>query len=978
MTDASHSAPGPVPVETLLTHRAWVRSLAWSLVRDGHLVDEVEQETWLRALRSPPREEAAARGWLATVVRNVVRNRFRSKSRRERHESAATPLTSAPAAADVVARADSQQTVVQTVMELDEPYRTTLLLRHFDGLPPREIAERMGVPVETVRTRTRRALERVRERLERRGGSRKAAFALLAPLLSEGPPPLVASTSGAATTAAAGSSVLAHSGALVMAMTGKKIAAALVAAAVLAGGTWVALSPPDAGPVGPTASLVPATDASGAESGPPAARGERHPGSARSLDSAADDAPDTPEEVVLTPVEVVLHDGSLARGVVTVAWPSGFGGAPSEAGVRAAVQQLPADDDGRIELEGTGAHEVLLWVPGRPGISRTVELGQGPLSIAFPAGRTVSGVVRVDGAAPREPLDLRLAVSLERVPIEIPDGVGPLVSAAGWSEHAAELTTDADGRFAFHGLPEVDTAWLAIPARTHEHATSGNVGMDVPVPARGLVLDFRARPRFRGRVVFEGGEAVAGAQIRVKWSSTETQGEFMRDADDEGRFELVLPTVTATEGRLRVSDRRSISWATVDLDVAGGRRSVGDVVLSPLREVQLRVVDASGTPVEQAVAVSGRTAERTDAEGLVTLTVAGHEHTLHFGALGYLPLRRTLRLGETEPVVVRLDPAPLLRIKVEGAGHDAGLRVRLSGEGSTPFTSSDGPGPHGLDLAAGATQSPGYTHWDVPGEPRRTQAWFDVDASKVVTLNSLRPAKRHTVELVDRLGTVHDRAEVRLGPTERSEVTLTARTGARQVTGVVRGPAGEPLSGAVISVSQPGLDATASYPMNELRLRARSDAEGRFSVGPVHTDTIDLAVEAADAGDGPSLVPWLRGALDTASATELDVTLSVGHTVRFRLVDASGNGLAGGWVTPEFDVPFGDPESFWRADEPEDAEPGTYELRGLPSVAGRLHVRAHFWEEHGSAIHELELDPTVADQTVVLGEPVARDRPEAE
>ena len=104
MTDAAH----PVAIETLLTHRAWVRGLAWSLVRDAHLVDEVEQETWLRALRSPPNKEAAVRGWLATVVRNVVRNRFRSESRRAHHESVSVPRTAAPGAVDVVARADAQ------------------------------------------------------------------------------------------------------------------------------------------------------------------------------------------------------------------------------------------------------------------------------------------------------------------------------------------------------------------------------------------------------------------------------------------------------------------------------------------------------------------------------------------------------------------------------------------------------------------------------------------------------------------------------------------------------------------------------------------------------------------------------------------------------------------------------------------------------------------------------------------------------
>ncbi len=167
MTDV----PAPVPIEALLTHRAWVRALAWSLVRDVHAVDEVEQDTWVRALRAPPHTGEASRGWLAKVVRSVVSNRHRSRSRRGHHETEAVRREPAPDSGDVVLRADAQQAVVQAVMRLDEPYRTTLLLRFFDGLKPREVAARLGVPVETVRTRTRRALARVRADLEEhRGG----------------------------------------------------------------------------------------------------------------------------------------------------------------------------------------------------------------------------------------------------------------------------------------------------------------------------------------------------------------------------------------------------------------------------------------------------------------------------------------------------------------------------------------------------------------------------------------------------------------------------------------------------------------------------------------------------------------------------------------------------------------------------------------------------------------------------------------
>jgi RNA polymerase sigma-70 factor (ECF subfamily) len=58
-----------------------------------------------------------------------------------------------------------QRAVVDAVLALPEPCRVAVLLRFFDELPPREIAERVGAPVETVRTRIKRGIELLRTRL---------------------------------------------------------------------------------------------------------------------------------------------------------------------------------------------------------------------------------------------------------------------------------------------------------------------------------------------------------------------------------------------------------------------------------------------------------------------------------------------------------------------------------------------------------------------------------------------------------------------------------------------------------------------------------------------------------------------------------------------------------------------------------------------------------------------------------------------
>lgn len=174
----------PVALDELLRHAGWVRGLARSLVRDDATADDAVQDTWAAAVKSPPHDASTARAWLAVTVRNAVRSRGRAESRRARREEAAARPEAVHATVDVAARGEQHRRVVTAVMALDEPYRGTVLLRFFEELPPREVAARMEVPVETVRTRTRRALALLRTRLDdEEGGDRRRWIAALAPLV---------------------------------------------------------------------------------------------------------------------------------------------------------------------------------------------------------------------------------------------------------------------------------------------------------------------------------------------------------------------------------------------------------------------------------------------------------------------------------------------------------------------------------------------------------------------------------------------------------------------------------------------------------------------------------------------------------------------------------------------------------------------------------------------------------------------------
>jgi RNA polymerase sigma factor (sigma-70 family) len=174
--------PATVPVEALLEHTAWVRRLAHALVRDPDRAEDVVQEAWRVALEAPPRSAEGARAYLATVVRNAARGLWRGERSRSRREAAAARPEALPSTAELVERAQLHRGVVEAVLELEEPYRTTLLLRHFEDLGTAEIAERTGRPVNTVRTHIERGHARLRERLDREHGSREAWGLALLPL----------------------------------------------------------------------------------------------------------------------------------------------------------------------------------------------------------------------------------------------------------------------------------------------------------------------------------------------------------------------------------------------------------------------------------------------------------------------------------------------------------------------------------------------------------------------------------------------------------------------------------------------------------------------------------------------------------------------------------------------------------------------------------------------------------------------------
>ncbi len=151
-------------VDELCSRTSWIQGLARRLVSDPDQALDLAQRAELAALRhggSPPRS------WFARVLRNLMREEHRREVERPLREQRAAREGELPAVEAMAARVEVQREVARAVLGLEEPYRSVILWRYFEGLPPREIARRSGLALATISSRLTRAHAALREALER-------------------------------------------------------------------------------------------------------------------------------------------------------------------------------------------------------------------------------------------------------------------------------------------------------------------------------------------------------------------------------------------------------------------------------------------------------------------------------------------------------------------------------------------------------------------------------------------------------------------------------------------------------------------------------------------------------------------------------------------------------------------------------------------------------------------------------------------
>ena len=165
----------------LQQHARSVQSLASALLGDADAGQDVAQETVLLARDHQP-PASSLRAWMLRVGRRLAGRWRRTELRRQQREHGAARPERQPSAADDAQRAELLQAIANAVLALPAPLREVVLLRHYDGLPPRAIAARLSLSVEAVETRLRRAHAQLRERLQnhRPGAEWRAGLMLFA------------------------------------------------------------------------------------------------------------------------------------------------------------------------------------------------------------------------------------------------------------------------------------------------------------------------------------------------------------------------------------------------------------------------------------------------------------------------------------------------------------------------------------------------------------------------------------------------------------------------------------------------------------------------------------------------------------------------------------------------------------------------------------------------------------------------------
>lgn len=161
-----------------------IQRLCARMTGDLHRAEDLAQEAFSRVFSRRRDYQPAAKfsTWLWRIAINLCHDELRRRQRRPEHpleaegddgvEGAAVQFPGhGLSPAEVVEKLEQAEIVRRALLQLPETYREVVVLRHYEGLKFHEIAEVLGIPEGTVKSRMFEALDRLGGILKRLGAA---------------------------------------------------------------------------------------------------------------------------------------------------------------------------------------------------------------------------------------------------------------------------------------------------------------------------------------------------------------------------------------------------------------------------------------------------------------------------------------------------------------------------------------------------------------------------------------------------------------------------------------------------------------------------------------------------------------------------------------------------------------------------------------------------------------------------------------
>lgn len=148
-------------------HRRYYRrvvSVVLSIIRDRIQAEDMAQDAYASALRELPRLKDRDRfyPWICRIaVNRAIEDRRRMRRRSELDAKTAPRESVGPVAEERLLRAERAEAVREALDQLPEGQKAAVVLRYFDELPMRAIAEALGCSEITARTQVFRGLRKL-------------------------------------------------------------------------------------------------------------------------------------------------------------------------------------------------------------------------------------------------------------------------------------------------------------------------------------------------------------------------------------------------------------------------------------------------------------------------------------------------------------------------------------------------------------------------------------------------------------------------------------------------------------------------------------------------------------------------------------------------------------------------------------------------------------------------------------------------